>query len=100
MRTEDAPRRLRTPPEFRHHRGVGILGQRAHEAVGRRIARQLMVVEQEPTQDFATLGVVGRAESIKGPGKIVEDRARLREPRAAMLDDRYLPHYVDRTIRG
>src|SRR5215472_2792154 len=49
---QDAPCGFRPPAKYFQHGGVGILGEGAHEAIGRRITRELVVVPQQPAQNL------------------------------------------------
>ena len=48
MRVEDLPRVLRAAAQERDDGRVGLRGERAQKAVGRRVARELVVVPQQP----------------------------------------------------
>src|SRR5258708_23863366 len=53
MRVENAPRAFRALAKLGDHRGIGVLGQRAHEAQRRRVAGTFVVVPQQPPQHLA-----------------------------------------------
>ena len=84
----------------RHHVGIGILRECAQEPVGRRVARELVIVEQEPAQDLAPFVVVAGAESTQRFREIVEDHAGLRQTAPAMREHRHLAHDVDGAVRS
>ena len=65
----------------RQHRWVGCRRpERAHEAVCGEVAGELVVVEQQPTQYVALLGLVAAREAPALARKVHRDHARLRQP--------------------
>jgi hypothetical protein len=78
--------------------GVGFRHEVAQVAQGRRVAGELVVVEQRPAQDLAPLVIVLRAELAECFGQVVEDHAGLRIGPAAMFEQRHLAHHIERAV--
>ncbi len=80
--------------------GLAGLDEMAQEAQGRRVAGELVVVEQDPAQHLAALVVVLPAEGAELFDEIVEDHAGLRQPPPFVLEHRDLAHLVDAFAEG
>src|SRR5215510_1317348 len=94
MLVEDPERALHaTAQELGHRRLAGL---RELDEVAQRgdIARELVVVPQDPPQDLAPLLVTRPAELLERGREVVENHAQLGELPPAVLEDRYLAHLV------
>src|SRR6201987_4583316 len=68
----------------------------ALKAVRRHIARELVIIPEEPAQNFELLALVLTAEASVALRKPEQKRRRLGEALPILLKDRDLAHFVDR----
>src|SRR5581483_3168638 len=99
MRIHHAPGGFGTRAQELEHRGIraGLPG--AEEPVCCGVARELVIVVEDPAQDLAPLGGVGGAEASQRFGQVLEDHPGLGEQESAMLEHRHLAHHVLAAIR-
>jgi hypothetical protein len=99
---DDAERAVDAALQERGDRRVGRLGgERLHEAPGREVAGELVVVVEEPAQHFALLGGILAAELAMLLGEHRQDHARLRDLGAVVeLEHGHLAHLVDALAPG
>src|SRR5262249_60038443 len=75
---------------------VGRLRKRALKAVRRHIAGQLVIIPEQPAQDFELLALALTAEAFVALRKPEQKRSRLTEALPVLFKDRDLSHFVDR----
>src|SRR5581483_7242506 len=99
MRIHHAPGGFGTRAQELEHRGIraGLPG--AEEPVCCGVARELVIVVEDPAQDLAPLGGVSGAEASQRFGQVLEDHPGLGEQESAMLEHRHLAHHVLAAIR-
>jgi len=95
MPLQDTERRDHAAAQELVHLRLADLRQRFHEAQRRDVARQLVVVPQDPAQDLVALSLVRAAEFAELLREGVQDHARLAEALAGVLEHRHLAHRVD-----
>src|SRR3954464_5280614 len=92
MLVDDGIRALHAAPEKFDDRRIPALLNADHEAQRCEVARELVIVEQDPAPDFALLLGVAPAEPTGTLGKAVQDNTRLRNALALMFEHRQLAH--------
>ncbi len=96
MLVDDAEGAERAAAQEFQHRGIAALHDALQETQGRVVARELVVVEQHPAQDFQPLVLVAAAVPAEAVGQPGEDRAALGQPPALVLQHRDFAELVER----
>src|SRR5688572_348053 len=98
MPVQDAERSLDAAAQELVHLRLADLGERDHPAQGRDVARQLVIVPEDPAQHFELVFSLELAEVI---GEVVQDHPRLAQALAAVFKHRRFGHLVDvRAVLG
>src|SRR5712691_7924733 len=95
---EHFPRAFGPLAKFLEHRLVRARGEHAQEPVSAGVARQLVIVPEQPAQDLAPLCAVVPAIAAEALDQVVQDDRGLGKTQIAMLKHRRLAHHVDPAV--
>src|SRR2546421_355345 len=96
MLVEDAERVFHAAAQEFGHRRLAALLELHQEAQRGDVARELVVVPQDPAQDLAPLVLAAPPETSESDRQIIEDHAGLRKALARVLEHRHFAHLIQR----